>query len=1412
MSSESDSDEFHDALDETPKSPGKLFLELQTQQSVPLRKISAPALISSDHIHGHGIELQSAFKVPLPVSSAGAAVLGRKPYQKKAEVSGPHSNLRVTRGGTDETSNTKEDTCSSLSGSLLGNLQDDDDEASESPKTRASAVRMRRRQAAMPVHQSSAPHLCATHDDWCDDTTSGDACDGCIMQPFRVVEPDSSSLYSSISAGKVSKSTSGTFHEANQSLLSDHHSPWHDSSSLSCSAAYVPATTFSSDYTQLPSSSLPQSSSPILSASPPPPPDSSPPPSPTSSEASHQKFRPINVNEDQSDSGLCTGLGAEPDLVASTKTRSSSFDTGDEHRTHAEEQPLVVPAHNLELLNLCDTKQGLFCSGQTNNRQFVGRTGFCGIPFSSQSLPASSQAPRPTLHPLSLASRQHKSHPALLHIALLDPLAPNRKLPSLGGVPLTAGDETSTPDGCMSSDSFDGKCHLKDLTSNATDDQSQLELCGSLLDHLSNTTGNISTKRVEEDEDQLLMPPPPPVAPPRIKRKKKKLSSIEKELTEAPKIAASVAPQSVNGTARPLSCTAVPPSVNTSLLPISVSTNIPHISVSSESSDILVDIKKSKSEHRVHADVALHVINDCNSPTETRVSSAYMTGVHDLLANPDERWIRGEEHLSGDGESSIFTEENSYRSSYITTSLPENQEGSTECSTDRNIPQSSLPDAPATDLTLISDTTNSQNTIHVPSIMTTLPSPPVTPVSTNRSLQSRLSSIAKRPSKLLRTKPIVPSWLSHPMHSAGYSHNNNPPTSADSSVDAISIGRRSLDIRAAIRGKFLVKDSGRSSPSGSPDENACTHTSSHSSHRTEKKKKKDSISPLSDSDQEILSQVPLVDLDTGIRTNLNQAVSMNSNPVNPLSLQIMRLTDRPGEGDHSDDTSSIASSGRDSDTDSIQQLSHALSKTTGRMKKLLEKRVTPAMRKAAKTIKSRSDDKDVFADDAPTQRTGTYVKIKTAHGHKGPHEWDDLMYVQEITGEHQGPIWCAKFSLCGRLLATAGQDQLLRVWVIKQAYSFFLDIRSKYNPDLKVSPTPSEESLSSSGLEGGLADDPGHLDPADSGHSPFMPRPFCVYQGHSADLLDIAWSKNYFLLTSSMDKTVRLWHISRKECLCIFQHVDFVTAIAFHPKDDRYFISGSLDGKLRLWSIPEKRVVLWTEVEGAFITAANFCQNGAYTVVGTYDGRCLFYTTNQLKYNTQFNVRSARGKNPRGRKITGIEPLPGENKILVTSNDSRIRLYGLDEHSEHCKYRGFNNPSSQIRASFSHDGKYIVAGSENPCIYLWKTHHDYGKFNATARRDRNAYWEGVKAHHAMVTCALFSPHPELVFSFIELQEQRAACEATPDSARTDKQHKHDSLGHNKGYMLVSADFHGCIRVFLKKEKPKHSSLPASALT
>ena len=61
-------------------------------------------------------------------------------------------------------------------------------------------------------------------------------------------------------------------------------------------------------------------------------------------------------------------------------------------------------------------------------------------------------------------------------------------------------------------------------------------------------------------------------------------------------------------------------------------------------------------------------------------------------------------------------------------------------------------------------------------------------------------------------------------------------------------------------------------------------------------------------------------------------------------------------------------------------------------------------------------------------------------------------------------------------------------------------------------------------------------------------------------------------------------------------------------------------------------------------------QNGKFAVVGSYDGRCVFYTTEHLKYYTQIHVRSTRGRNSKGRKITGIEPLPNEDKVLSSSN------------------------------------------------------------------------------------------------------------------------------------------------------------------
>ena len=44
---------------------------------------------------------------------------------------------------------------------------------------------------------------------------------------------------------------------------------------------------------------------------------------------------------------------------------------------------------------------------------------------------------------------------------------------------------------------------------------------------------------------------------------------------------------------------------------------------------------------------------------------------------------------------------------------------------------------------------------------------------------------------------------------------------------------------------------------------------------------------------------------------------------------------------------------------------------------------------------------------------------------------------------------------------------------------------------------------------------------------------------------------------------------------------------------------------------------------------------------------------------------------------------------------------------------------------FSHDGKYITAGSENQCVFLWRTHYEPNNLSVS-RKDRNDHYEAIK--------------------------------------------------------------------------------------
>ncbi|KAG9155787.1 hypothetical protein Leryth_004054 [Lithospermum erythrorhizon] len=264
-------------------------------------------------------------------------------------------------------------------------------------------------------------------------------------------------------------------------------------------------------------------------------------------------------------------------------------------------------------------------------------------------------------------------------------------------------------------------------------------------------------------------------------------------------------------------------------------------------------------------------------------------------------------------------------------------------------------------------------------------------------------------------------------------------------------------------------------------------------------------------------------------------------------------------------------------------------------------------------VVNRQTEENTIQTDVQTPVRGMrFRRVKVRHCRKRLKELSALFKGQDIQA-HQGSILSMKFNLDGHYLATAGKDKIVKVWKVME------DERSNDTEIPDLDPSCMYFTLNHmSGLAPLAAEDkvnkPNSLRKTSDSACVILPpkvfrileTPLHVFHGHTEEVLDISWSKKNFLLSASVDNTVRLWQVGYDQCIKVFPHYNYVTCVQFHPVNHDYFISGSIDGKVRIWGIKHCQVVDWIDMRD-IVTAVSYHPGGQAGVVGTITGICRFF-------------------------------------------------------------------------------------------------------------------------------------------------------------------------------------------------------------
>ncbi len=335
---------------------------------------------------------------------------------------------------------------------------------------------------------------------------------------------------------------------------------------------------------------------------------------------------------------------------------------------------------------------------------------------------------------------------------------------------------------------------------------------------------------------------------------------------------------------------------------------------------------------------------------------------------------------------------------------------------------------------------------------------------------------------------------------------------------------------------------------------------------------------------------------------------------------------------------------------------------------------------------------------------------------------NELVELQKFKVDSE-QIWVAALDVDKNYLAIGGKTGVLKIWRINT----MLDDQNKYINSFLFKDKNTETVLNEEEKKS-------FLNIIDESI-------YKIYYNHSSDMTDISWSKKYknILVSVSIDCKAVIYDINQNSPLDVFIHKNALSSVCFYPDkilllnkfiidksnknrlssffeesgknkiseipepkiEDDFFITACLDLKVYIWNTKRSKDPFYIIYVNEIITKALFFPDGSKLCLGSIKGNIFIYNVkDNFSYSYSFHVRNKNKKGSMKKKITDIKFIK-KNEILVTTNDSRIRIININDGSVIQKFKGHKNMEGMLKCDFCENYEIIISPSEDKYVYLW---------------------------------------------------------------------------------------------------------------